>query len=325
LPIGAPGASLALVRSGSVVAVLTLCAALRVPAQTPAAVSTTPKLTGYVQARFQSIGDSAMFSLRRVRIGAQGNLTPWASYKVQAELRSGGTGATASTVAATDLYLALTHHLWTATIGQSKTPLSVEFIRSSTILELPERSMAVDSLSPNRDVGVKLEWNAAGTVALQGGVFNGDGINRAANRDKRFLYVGRAVVRAAKGAYLGLSAAAKPDTTAWDAEAWVERGRVAVRGELLARHRSFAGVTTLGWYALGAYGVVPKRLQLVGRVQQFDPNDRVGTDRITGYTGGVQYFFTGDDLKLQLEYTAFSEQGPSIDNNRVIVQMQARW
>src|SRR6266571_1724123 len=170
--------------------------------------------------------------------------------------------------------------------------------------------MAVDSLSPNRDIGVKLEWNTAGTLALQGGFFNGDGINRAANRDKRFL---------------GVSAAAKPDTTTWDAEAWVERGRVAVRGEFLARHRSVAAVTTLGWYALGAYGVVPKRLQLVGRVQQFDPNDRAGSDRITGYTGGVQYFFSGDDLKLQLEYTIFEEQGPSIDNNRAILQMQARW
>ena len=325
MPIGALAASLAAVRSGSLVLVLTTCVALGAPAQTPASVSTTPKLTGYIQARFQAIGDSAVFSLRRVRIGAQGNLTTWASYKVQAELRSGGTGATASTVAATDLYLALTHHLWTATIGQSKTPLSVEFIRSSTVLELPERSMAVDSLSPNRDVGVKLEWNTAGTLALQGGVFNGDGINRAANRDKRFLYMGRAVVRAAKGAYLGVSAAAKPDTTTWDAEGWVERGRVAVRGEFLARHRSVADVTTLGWYALAAYGVVPKRLQLVGRVQQFDPNDRAGTDRITGFGGGVQYFFSGDDLKLQLEYTAFTEQGTSLDNNRVIVQMQARW
>ncbi len=325
MPIGALGASLAAVRSGSLVLVLTTCVALGAPAQTPASVSTTPKLTGYVQARFQSIGDSAVFSLRRVRLGVQGNLTPWASYKVQAELRSGGTGATASTVAATDLYLALTHRLWTATIGQSKTPFSVEFIRSSTVLELPEHPMAVDSLSPNRDVGVKLEWNTAGALALQGGVFNGDGVNHAANRDKRFLYVGRAVVRAAKGAYLGVSAAAKPDTTTWDAEAWVERGRVAVRGEFLARHRSVAAVTTLGWYALGAYGVVPKRLQLVGRVQQFDPNDRAGADRVTGYTGGVQYFFSGDDLKLQLEYTIFDEQGPSVDNNRVIVQMQARW
>ena len=98
-----------------------------------------------------------------------------------------------------------------------------------------------------------------------------------------------------------------------------------MRGELLARRRSLADVTTLGWYALGAYGVVPKRLQLVGRVQQFDPDDRVGANRITGYTGAAQYFFSGDDLKLQLEYTVFDEQGPAVDNNRVIVQMQARW
>ena len=312
-------------RSYFAIAVLTVCSAPRLSAQSPAPVSTTAKLTGYVQARFQSIGDSAVFFLRRVRFGAQGNLTPWASYKLQGELRSGGTGGTAATVAATDLYLALTHRLWVATIGQSKTPLSAEFIRSSTAFELPERSMAVDSLSPNRDVGVKLEWNTTGALALQGGVFNGDGVNHAANRDKRFLYVGRAVVRAAKGAWLGVSAAAKADTTTWDAEGWVERGRLALRGEFLARHRSSADVTTLGWYALGAYGVVPKRLQLVGRVQQFDPNDRAGANRITGYTGAAQYFFSGDDLKLQLEYTVFDEQGPAVSNNRVIVQMQARW
>ncbi len=312
-------------RSDSVVLLVLFGAAVPAASRAQSPISTTPKITGYLQGRLQSIGDSALFLLRRVRLGAQGNLTPWASYKAQAELRSGGTGTTAATVAATDLYLALTHGPWLATIGQSKTPLSVEFIRSATVLELPERSMAVDSLSPNRDVGLKLEWNTAGAVSLQGGIFNGDGINRAANRDKRFLYVGRAVIRAASGVHAGVSAAAKPDTTTWDAEAWVERGRVAVRGEFLARHRAGADVTTLGWYALAAYGVVPKRLQLVGRVQQFDPNDRAGADRVTGYSGGAQYFFTGDDLKLQLEYTVFDEQGPAVSNNRLIVQMQVRW
>jgi len=70
---------------------------------------------------------------------------------------------------------------------------------------------------------------------------------------------------------------------------------------------------------------VPGRLQLVGRVQQFDPDDRAGANRITGYTGGAQYFFTGDDLKLQFEYTAFDEQGPAVGDNRLIVQMQVRW
>src|SRR3989440_9717989 len=158
-------------RSYCAIAVLTVCSAPRLAAQTPAPVSTTPKLSGYVQARFQSIGDSAVFSLRRVRLGAQGNLTSWASYKVQAELRSGGTGATAATVAATDLYLALTHRLWTATIGQSKTPLSAEFIRSSTVFELPEHSMAAASLSPNRGVAGKPAGTPPRTPARQGGAF----------------------------------------------------------------------------------------------------------------------------------------------------------
>src|SRR5207247_9421142 len=104
-------------RSSSVIAVLTFGAALGAPAQTPASFPTTPKLTGYVQARFQAIGDSAGFFLRRVRFGAQGNFAPWASYKVQGELRTGGTGATAATAAATDPSPALTHPPWSSTTG----------------------------------------------------------------------------------------------------------------------------------------------------------------------------------------------------------------
>ena len=312
-------------RSAAVCCVLSVAA---VGALAPAAWAqgpTAPKVAGYVQTRFEAIADSALFKVRRARLGVQGGLTPWASYKLQAELRSGGTGATAATVAATDLYVALTHGPWIATIGQSKTPLSVEFIRSSTVLELPERSMVVDSLAPNRDVGVKIEWNSTGPLTLNGGVFNGDGINRAANRDKDFLYLARAVVRPIAGLHLGAAAAGKPDTTTWDIEGTLERGRVAARAEYLWRHRSAADVTTRGWYALAAYQLQPKRLQLVGRVQQFDPDDAAGGDRITGYTGGAQYFFAGDDLKLQLEYTVFAEQGPAVGNNRLIAQMQVRW
>lgn len=284
-----------------------------------------PKVTGYIQTRFESYDDSALFKLRRVRVGVQGGLTPWATYKAQVELRSGGTGATAATVAATDLYIALTHRRWLATLGQSKTPFSLEFIRSSAVLELPERAMAVDSLAPNRDVGVKVEWGATQPIALQAGIFNGDGINRAANRDSRFLYVGRAVAKPIVGLQLGFSAAGKPDTTTWEAEVALERPRLAVRAEYLARHGATADVTTRGWYAIGAYEVVARRFQLVGRVQQFDPSDSAGTDRLIGYTAAAQYFWAGDDLKLQIEFTAFAEQGPAIANNRVIVQMQARF
>jgi len=42
-----------------------------------------------------------------VRLAAQGDVTPWASYRAQVELRNLGTNGTLATVTATDLYVAL--------------------------------------------------------------------------------------------------------------------------------------------------------------------------------------------------------------------------
>ena len=57
-------------------------------------VSTTPRLTGYLQPRFQAVGDSASFFLRRARFAVEGNITPWASYRAQVEMRTIGAPAT---------------------------------------------------------------------------------------------------------------------------------------------------------------------------------------------------------------------------------------
>ncbi len=45
------------------------------------------RVFGYVQPRFQSIGDSAGFLLRRARLGVEGNITPWARFRIQADFR----------------------------------------------------------------------------------------------------------------------------------------------------------------------------------------------------------------------------------------------
>src|SRR5947209_14753474 len=85
-------------------------------AQTPAAFSTTPKLTGYLQPRFQSLGDSASFFLRRARFAVEGSITPWASYRAQVEMRTIGAAATPATspltLSATDLWVRMTHQRW---------------------------------------------------------------------------------------------------------------------------------------------------------------------------------------------------------------------
>lgn len=54
-----------------------------------------PTLTGYLQPRFESIGESAVFYLRRARFGMQGNPTRWATFRVQVDARVGAEGRVA--------------------------------------------------------------------------------------------------------------------------------------------------------------------------------------------------------------------------------------
>ena len=304
-------------------ALLPILAAIRLAAQAP--LPGPVRFPGYVQPRLNAVGDSAAFMLRRARLGVQGGLTPWASFKVQVELRTGGTGAGTTTIAATDLYVALAGGDWSAAVGQLKTPFSREFNTSSSAMELPERALAVDALAPNRDIGFMVAWTPGSRLAVHAGVFDGEGANRASNPDKRFLYVGRVVVSPAAGVDLGGAVAAAPDSMGWEVEVGARRGRVTLRAEYLARRRETPANDARGWYVLGTYLLArPGRLQLVGRVEQFDPTSAPG-DRMSGYSGGAQYFFRNDDLKVMGSYTAFTEEGASVDNNRFVLQLQVRF
>src|SRR5258706_12460813 len=99
-------------------------------AQARDSTSTSPRVTGYLQPRFQSLGDSASFFLRRARFALEGSITPWASYRAQVELRTIGAPATPPgsplTLSATDLFVSLSNQRWGGTEGQFPVPLSLE-------------------------------------------------------------------------------------------------------------------------------------------------------------------------------------------------------
>src|SRR5213075_519350 len=105
-------------------------------------VSTAPRLTGYLQPRFQAVGDSAYFFLRRARFAVEGDITPWASYRAQVEMRTIGAPATPPssplTLSATDLFVTVRHERWSGTAGQFRVPFSLESLLGSTILETTE-------------------------------------------------------------------------------------------------------------------------------------------------------------------------------------------
>src|SRR5260370_18708590 len=145
----------------------------RLAAQAP---QSTVRVSGYVQPRFQAIGDSASLLLRRARVAVEGNITPWARARIQVEFRTWVTPAAGPSPAAqaTDLYLALSQHRWTGTFGQFRVPLLRENLISSTVLELPDRTVVSDLIAPFRDIGA-LAACTEGRVAVAGVFTSGEG------------------------------------------------------------------------------------------------------------------------------------------------------
>lgn len=315
-------------RSGLIRCVVLLVAALPVPAlaQTPAVVSPSPKLTGYLQPRVQTSGDSAAFFLRRARFAVEGAITPWASYRAQVEMRTPGAPATPPTsplsLSATDLWIKLNHQRWGGTVGQFRVPFSLESLLSSTTLETTERSRIVNVA--RRDIGVQADWRIP-QLLLQAAMVNGEGPNRATNPDNRMAYFVRGVATPVQGLDVGGAFGGYSDSTIGNFQVMYRLGRWTARAEYIRAHHKTADFNTRGWYTLAAYSVVPQQVQIVGRVQQYDPSDKVATGRLTGYLVGVQYFMSGDNFKVIADYEVFREPTVQVKNNRGVVQLQARF
>ena len=74
------------------------------------------------------------------------------------------------------------------------------------------------------------------------------------------------------------------------------------------RPRTVAGVApgftrfrANGYYVTGSYFVMPKKLQLVVKWEDFNPG-QVADDNLHSITGGVNYYIHGDDIKLMADY-----------------------
>src|SRR5712671_2086017 len=249
-------------------------------AQARDSTSTPPRVTGYLQPRFQSLGDSASFFLRRARFALEGSITPWASYRAQVELRTIGAPATPPgsplTLSATDVFVRLSRRRWGGTVGQFRVPFSLESLLSSTTLETTERSRIVNAAK--RDIGAQAEWRVPDRLLVQAAVVNGEGPNRATNPDNRMAYYARAVVTPVKGLDVGAAFEGYSDSTGIDGQAMYKGTRWTARAEYIRERNRRTDVRTTGWYALATFRATPQRVQLIGRVQQFDPSNLVTTD-----------------------------------------------
>ena len=131
------------------------------------------QLSGYIQFRNQFFDEKAKrdgFDIRRTRLDLKGNVTPYFSYRVQADL--------AEKPKLIDGYgeIKLTEH-FNITAGQFKIPFSLENLASSNKLEMIDRSQVVEALvargkdvignQNGRDIGIQI----SGTLIKMKGPF----------------------------------------------------------------------------------------------------------------------------------------------------------
>jgi phosphate-selective porin len=125
---------------------------------------------------------------------------------------------------------------------------------------------------------------------------------------------------------------------AWSVDAWLKIGPFDLIGEYLGenvRGRTVNGAAPLfdnfdphGWYVLGSYFLIPKKLQAVAKYESLDPG-QVANDNIHSVTGGLNYYIHGDGIKLMANYihtwSDFREANPQFGQdqfNEVILRMQ---
>jgi phosphate-selective porin OprO/OprP len=85
-------------------------------------------------------------------------------------------------------------------------------------------------------------------------------------------------------------------------------------------------VHSRGYYAQAGYFLLPKRLEVAGRYSCVDPNRDVSSDLQIEITGGINYYFQGNNWKLQGDYTNIHIQQPAgrqaTDDKQMRVQAQ---
>lgn len=81
-----------------------------------------------------------------------------------------------------------------------------------------------------------------------------------------------------------------------------------------------------GYYVQAGYVLVPKTIEVVGRYNAMDPDTRLGHDLITSAVGGLNWYLSGHEHKLQLDYGVITTRlsGADVGGNVSLIENRAR-
>ncbi len=248
-----------------------------------------------------------------------------------------------------DAIFTIDHLPWlenhTLDFGQFKPPRTEEGTRPASQLDFAERSIMAMTYGDQRDLGAMVTGNWP-VVTYQLGVFNGKQ-NQAAKHDQKDV-VGRLVFRPLKlvGSLvklpdigeleLGISGEHRPHggivppKKRLGYEARYAYQNLALKGEYMTGEDTTSALSTSennnvgqGWYTQVGYLLAPwfPKVQLVARLEGWDPDANTALDAERDVTLGLNYFIDKHNAKWQLNWVHQTKQTDKIDN-QVISALQ---
>jgi len=304
------------------------------------------QFSGYTQVRAQAFEERGKFAaadIRRARLDIKGNIDPYWGYKAQFDL--------AVSPKLIDAYAEYKpYDFLNFTFGQFKLPFSLENVTSSNKLDVIDLSYAVEAYASRgkdvignhngNDIGFQVsgglfDYNDAKFIDYKVGIFNGAGINVAADNNKYKDVVGRLVIHPIRGldigysTYIGNANYINPTYNKLAADNYIrnrygfdlnfEKDAYSLRTEFL--HGTDAQVKGQGYYVQAGYYILPQKLQIVAKYDTFDKNLSLDGDKKTSYTFLLNYNFSPNS-KIQAGYVIQNEETNEISNNIPILQLQ---
>jgi hypothetical protein len=231
-------------------------------------------------------------------------------------------------------------------LGQFQVPFGYETQNSNFDVEAIDRSQVVTALWHNgttagysRDQGAMV-YGRHTLLVYQAALVNGSGLNTSDNNNHKDLVarVGLGIPMFAGLGFSVLRGKGGPedsllDRTGMGFDLFLDTGKVLLEAEWISAKGTNAYDSEDkiwmgsegefgGYYAIVGYRVTPL-IEPVFKYDKFDPNKDVDDDEVTAMYFGVNLNFEGK-ARLLTHYVTVDET-PSVDNNRLMGQVQARF
>ncbi|OGI02014.1 MAG: hypothetical protein A2104_01195 [Candidatus Melainabacteria bacterium GWF2_32_7] len=311
------------------------------------------KINGGMQLRYNGIAQKGAdsgnfapnFSIPLSDIRFSGKIAKHINYMVEPIYNRTWGGSASTTTAGGllgDAYVStdiLPHH--TIFVGQTRAPIGVEGTTSPFALNTIDRSQIARNFSDYRDMGIKV----AGTFPIVDyylGAYNGAGQNyKDYSSNMGFggwvtakplyklpeygkLEIGGGAYRQNNGNTTNTALSTRYETQTYGAAIGYKYKKFGIKNEYAFRrgYGATASNGTIpvakGMFVETTYDLTPK-MQLLAKYDVFNPSNKQNTN--TEYTLGTNYFFAGNNIKLQVDGVAVSNQQGK-DSKRLMVLTQ---